>query len=66
LYLQDQQPVASPNGGRLILDGRPLCCTSGDSAPFPLQLYCQISLGEGFRYELMSDRKEKSAFVSTR
>jgi hypothetical protein len=56
-YLQDQQQIPFPNGVKLILDGRPLYCSLGDSAPFPLQIYCQISLGEGFRDELKSDRK---------
>jgi hypothetical protein len=47
--LQFQKPVPSPNGGKLFLDGRPLCCSSGDSAPLPLKLYGQIPLGVGLR-----------------
>jgi len=63
-YLQDQQLVLSPTGGKLILDGRPLCCCSGDSAPFPLQLYCQIFLGEDF-CDFMSDGEKKVHWLAS-
>ena len=59
-HLHDQQPVAFPNGGKLFLDGRPLCCSSGDSALLPLQFNSQTPRGCPFINALMSDRKKQT------
>jgi hypothetical protein len=59
-HVHDQQPVVFPNGGKLFLTGRPLCCSSGDSALLPLQLHSQTPRGCLFIDDLMSDGNKET------
>jgi hypothetical protein len=57
-HLHDQQPIPFPHDGKFVLDCRPLCSSSEDPIPFPLQLSCQNPLCGCFHKDLMSVKKK--------